>query len=344
MASLALLMGAVLAAAAIASALGAGANAADRSERASDTAHQFRTFPHSPSRVRAVRQFWTRDRMRRAEPITVERQARARSARPENGASTRRRHAIVIRGKPPAPGRDHRSHIPYNEHELSDTASFPNITHGKVFAVDKRRRGLVECSATVVNTENRSVVFTAAHCVESGGGRFNWYRRWQFVPGYRHGTRPAGTFVAEQTWITKGWARHGKRSNDDIGAAVLATNGAGERVADAVGARGFATYEGRNQFFRAFGYPVGPPFDGERLWVCESPYGGNDPGSYRHPGPPTMAIGCDLTGGASGGGWIISDEFLNSVISYSYDNEPTHLYGPYFGKGAGRLFNKVRYR
>jgi len=57
-----------------------------------------------------------------------------------------------------------------------------------------------------------------------------------------------------------------------------------------------------------------------------------------------MSIGCDMTAGSSGGGWIIDGQYLNSSVSYGYDNDPIDLYGPYFGQAARNLFNRVRSR
>ena len=148
--------------------------------------------------------------------------------------------------------------------------------------------------------------------------------------------------MARRTAITKGWTRYGLRSNDDIGAAVLGTNAAGQRVADIAGARGFAAYVPRQQFFRAFGYPAVEPFDGQQLYACDSPYGG-DEHSPQYFGPDPISIGCQLPPGSSGGGWIINDSELNSVTSFGID-DPFDTYGPYFAKGAVGLYNKVRNR
>jgi hypothetical protein len=58
--------------------------------------------------------------------------------------------------------------------------------------------GLARCSGTAVNAPNFSVVFTAAHCVHSGGRDGFWFdHRWAFVPGYRHGYPAAPPFDGE---------------------------------------------------------------------------------------------------------------------------------------------------
>ena len=48
-----------------------------------------------------------------------------------------------------------------------------------------------------------------------------------------------------------------------------------------------------------------------------------------------------MTSGSSGGGWVVGGA-VHSVTSYSYDSDPAHLYGPYFGISAQDLYKAVR--
>ena len=54
-----------------------------------------------------------------------------------------------------------------------------------------------------------------------------------------------------------------------------------------------------------------------------------------------MRINCNMAGGSSGGGWVIDEEFTNSVVSYGYSDQRERLYGPYFGLAVKRLINQV---
>ena len=75
--------------------------------------------------------------------------------------------------------------------------------------------------------------------------------------------------------------------------------------------------------------------------ACFSPPGsGFDNGK----GPPTVAMTCDMGVGSSGGGWLIEDEFLNSVTSIGLKNDPTHAEGPYFGDAAANLLGTAEQR
>jgi hypothetical protein len=58
-----------------------------------------------------------------------------------------------------------------------------------------------------------------------------------------------------------------------------------------------------------------------------------------------MGIGCDLTGGSSGGPWITkfsgasgSANYLNGHNSYRYTSHPQEMFSPYFGSQAQSLW------
>jgi hypothetical protein len=108
---------------------------------------------------------------------------------------------------------------------------FPKSTHGKVFFTDPSTGTNYVCSGTALSSENRSVVWTAAHCVNGGGGP--WYTNWLFAPARRDGSNPYGTFAARELWSTSGWASGGDISYD-LGAAVVNVSG-GSLLVNAVG-------------------------------------------------------------------------------------------------------------
>jgi hypothetical protein len=86
-------------------------------------------------------------------------------------------------------------------------------------------------------------------------------------------------------------------------------------------------------------YPAGPPFDGQRQWVCNSPLVYDDTSAN----PATMGIDCDMTGGSSGGGWIAGGS-LTSVNSYGYSTLPNVMFGPYQGSVAQSLYTQAASR
>ena len=203
--------------------------------------------------------------------------------------------------------------------------------------------GLYRCSGTSVSAPNLSLVLTAGHCVDSGGRRGHGYTgRWIFVPGYRYGQRPFGVFAARWLEATTGWVATGSE-NVDVGAAVVGRNEKGRRLAAAVGAAGIAFNLKPKQVFDVHGYPAGPPFDGETQQLCsQTSFLGHDPESFFAPGPLNLAVDCNVTGGASGGGWTIAGNLLNSVTDYGFPEDPATDYGAYFGKEVARLYRRAR--
>jgi V8-like Glu-specific endopeptidase len=203
--------------------------------------------------------------------------------------------------------------------------------------------GLGRCSGTSVNAPNYSVVFTAGHCVNTGGPSGRWLAfRWVFVPGYRYGQRPFGVFPAKWIDTTRKWRTTGSE-NFDVGAAVVTRNQRGRLLAKAVGGTGIAFGLKARQVFDVHGYPAEEPFDGETQQLCrQTPFLGHDTRSFLSPGPLNLAVDCDVTGGASGGGWTIAGtKTLNSVTNYGYGDDPDTDFGAYFGKEVARLFHRA---
>ena len=186
------------------------------------------------------------------------------------------------------------------------------------------------CSGTALLSGNKSVVWTAGHCVNEGPGDFA--TNWEFVPAYKDGSAPLGVYVADEPDHSSAWANSGDISYD-FGAAVVAPSG-GTALTDRVGGRGIAFNTARSQNYVSYGYPAAPPFTGERLWTCNSPLQRSDSTTS----PQTLGIGCDMTGGSSGGGWIVGGNLV-SENSYGYDNQPNVMYGPYLGSVAQSVYN-----
>lgn len=306
-----------------------------------------------------VREYWTPQRMRKAEPATslLERRSAGRSA--EAGARSAPQGGPIF--VDPRPAGDPRvplaeagiaeepvpqHHAEANRDEITDTTAAPFRTHGRVFFT--LGGSPYTCSATSVSANNRSVVWTAGHCVydrDEGG----FATKWMFAPGYRNGNSPFGRWPARRLATTPQW-RSDSSFKYDLGAAVVRTDGSGRTLAEVVGSRGIAFNQPRDQQYQVFGYPADVPFDGQRMYRCSAPYGGADnPGG---PGPSTMYVACDMNSGSSGGGWVADGRVL-SVISYKYLDDvcyppplnltcEMHVYGPYQESVAAALYRSVR--
>jgi V8-like Glu-specific endopeptidase len=262
---------------------------------------------------RQARSFWTPARMEAARPLDRQ-------------------------GRRPALARAAAAQASVTSSEIVPDPTLPAYSqNGVIFVVGHGFLG--RCSGTSVNAPNLSVVFTAGHCVHEGHRWFD--RKWVFVPGYHYGIRPFGVFPA--TWLgsTPGWISS-QNENFDVGAAVVSRNERGQKLATAVGAANIAWGLSPRQVFDVFGYPAEEPFDGATLRRCaQTPFEGHDINSFLGPGPLNLAVECDVTGGASGGGWLISNDTLDGVTTYGYGDDPTTDFGPYFGSAVGKLYREA---
>jgi hypothetical protein len=288
-----------------------------------------------PTSARKAAAFWTPARMRAAEPIEI-------------GGRQEGKRAKVLRGRRGRAGRV--AALGIHESFGSDFEQVPDPTqpefrvNGALF-LSFGIFGYGRCSGTAVRSRNRSVVVTAAHCLNSGGKRGRWFTgRMVFVPAYRYGQRPFGVFPVRWIDTTRQWRANGSE-NYDVGALVVGPNAAHEKLVDAVGGTGIAFNLKANQTFDVHGYPAEAPFDGETQRICRGTrFLGHDASSFAFPGPLNLAVSCQLTGGASGGGWTIDRDILNSVTNYGYFDETSPAYGPYFGKEAARLFGRAAHK
>jgi hypothetical protein len=191
-----------------------------------------------------------------------------------------------------------------------------------------------------VGSDTLDVVWTAGHCVTEGDGG-GFFANFLFVPGYNDGAAPAGEWVGEYAVTSSQW-KNNEDFRYDVAALTMAANGSDQEIEEVVGARGIAFNQDPDQIYRSFGHPAAPPFDGELMFYCDSGLGYLDFG----PSPAPMAIGCDMTGGSSGGGWIVEDVgtgkgFVHSVNSFGYETggngyEET-MFGPQLGNVAAAV-------
>lgn len=299
-----------------------------------------------------VRSYWTPERMREADPAPVPTEGAGRgpiAVRGEASSDPVFRGATGPGAGPVAQsgstlGSDPQAQAaeaPVRRSEVSDPASEPYRAHGKIFFTVNGgdKPGDYLCSGTAVSANNRSVVWTAGHCVfDTLGGGF--VDNFVFVPGYKDDAAPFGEWPATDLATSKKWKRRGS-FKADFGAATVDRNGQGQSLGEVVGGRGIAFGQPRAQDYEALGYPaVGPPaeFTGERMFRCLSPLVGTDNPGGR--GPETMSIACDMAAGSSGGGWVVNDTVL-SVSSYIYERDDARLYGPYQGGIAEKLYNSA---
>jgi V8-like Glu-specific endopeptidase len=222
--------------------------------------------------------------------------------------------------------------IQFERFEVDTPSDVPFRTHGQVFF--KQGAFNFACSATVVVSENKSLVWTAAHCMhdkELGG----FSSQVVFVPAYKDGSAPFGQWVGDQIAVPAKYKNTKDTTYDYAAFTVLEQTDA---IGDVVGMRGIAFNQSPAEFIRSYGYPAQPSnlFDGERMISCESKGSGRIYGSM-------VSMGCDMEQGSSGGGWIMRGGYLVSNVSGGAPGTyPKTAWGPYLGQGAKDIYNELR--
>jgi V8-like Glu-specific endopeptidase len=235
---------------------------------------------------------------------------------------------------------------------------------GKVFM--DTPEGSMVCSGTVVTDPQHpgksDLVATAGHCVHAGrsGG---WFRNVVFVPRYnpkglsaaelgkapRKDVAPDGVWWARQArttdfWIENGSKTGGKGAPQDFAVMKVRPEdgSSGRSLEETVGKA--ATVDFGTPRVKAIpsltphGYPAAPPYDGTKMLTCT-----DKPGrlTLDRRQPTMYRVGCSMTGGSSGGGWLSpSGRKLLSVTSVG-PIEGGWLAGPRIGKEAKGVFDAV---
>ncbi|MGW6296593.1 trypsin-like serine peptidase [Streptomyces sp. NPDC055058] len=240
-------------------------------------------------------------------------------------------------------------------------------TAGKVFFDSPE--GTMVCSATVVqdpaNPGKSNMVWTAGHCVHAGkkGG---WYRNIAFVPSYndagmptkelegaaKEEVAPYGVWWGDWAQTSDQWIEQGGSTGGDGAAYDFAVihvtpekGGNGKSLEETVGSALPVDFKApavpQMKSVTAIGYPAAPPYDGQTLYRCQDRPGrlsieASDPTMYR--------IGCSMTAGSSGGGWVATgSDGKPALVSNTSIGPVTSgwLAGPRLGDEAKGVYDAV---
>jgi hypothetical protein len=283
--------------------------------------------------------YWTPARMRAARPAPMRiTRPQAQTMGPADGTD------VGVPVAVPAaccPGQAYAYPPPFTRFAAFPSwySTFPFRTNGKVFF--KQGATAYVCSGTVVSSTGHWLVETAGHCV-ANPTTHAYSTSVTFVPAYRSGAAPFGTWAASRLWAAADWVNNGNMRNDRgfIQLAPLS----GKLIQDVVGSVGILFNQPYLQSFMAFGYPQGPPFTGATMQTCLASTAETDP-FIAGAGSVPLGIGCDMTGGSSGGGWIVrfssGGGYLNGHNDYQYTDpkRPKEMFSPYFGNDELSLYN-----
>ena len=215
-----------------------------------------------------------------------------------------------------------------------NAGGLPLTATGKVFFTEASVNYV--CSGSIVNETSTAnlVVLTAGHCVYDHVT--GYVSNFVFISDYdtfpqadcETHTRclPARALVAH-TGFTTETSFTTKATQFDWGFAVINQSLSSETGFDL----NISGFSGPTNIAYAFGYPHASPYNGKELVYCS--------GSIiedRGTSNTTWGLGCNMTGGASGGPWTagyqsnLEPGTASSVNSYKYSNDKNRMYGPKF--------------
>ena len=221
---------------------------------------------------------------------------------------------------------------------FDDYRVYPYRCIGKLFF--KRGGRSFVCSAASIGG---NAIWSAGHCLHSGDNKASgWSTDAVFVPAYKDGVAPYGQWQVKQLFVRSAWYKNGIPNglSQDMGGAILYPQN-NKKISQVVGWLGFAWNWSRYQHWCQFGYPAASPFNGRRLIQNASSYAYN--GSINS-SPKPVGVGSDLTGGSSGGPWILkfgTSNYVNGCNSYRRSTKPQEMVSPYFDNNAKSLFEKL---
>ncbi|MBT2492607.1 hypothetical protein J7E96_29685 [Streptomyces sp. ISL-96] len=258
-----------------------------------------------------IREYWTPERMKRASPMDAPKAKPGK--RPVDSPAKRMKLSASAKGVMPKATTTQLNAATATTVSVAQEVPYTNNpaynTVGKLFF--KLPDGSPkECSASSILSKNKNTIWTAGHCVHlgNGSGDAGWMRSIKYVPGYRNGEEPLGSWTAQRMYAPSTWIAEGDTKESDMAAIVLNPVLVYGTLENAVGgALGYQFTENGTDFtdVHAVGYPVEgnnrTDLNGQRMMYCR---GNTTDYSSFNPFDDRIAISCDMEGGASGGPYI----------------------------------------
>ncbi|MEV0091767.1 trypsin-like peptidase domain-containing protein [Streptomyces sp. NPDC050738] len=202
---------------------------------------------------------------------------------------------------------------------VASTAPVGALFHGSMEDGDH------SCTASVVSSEGRDMLVTAAHCLDGIS-----IRDLTFVPGYHDGVAPYGEWDIAWTSAAPEW-NYGGDEDADVGFAAVEPKD-GVRIQDVVGAYALGIDQAPDSTVTVTGYPS----DFEVPVTCT--------GTARAYTDQQWIIGCPgFSGGTSGSPWVTADGKVVGVIGGHEQGGDTDdiSYSVRFDADTEELFQKA---
>ncbi|WP_030209132.1 serine protease [Streptomyces sp. NRRL S-87] len=180
------------------------------------------------------------------------------------------------------------------------------------------------CTASVVRSDDRNLIATAAHCLTQDAGRT------VFVPGYRDGDAPYGVWRLTGTYVDPGWTADEDPDADVAFATVAPLDG--EEIEDVLGGFTVAPDQPDDVDVTVVGYPS----TAEAPLLCR-----NETSLFS---ATQRRIECpDYSGGTSGSPWLTTTGRLVGVLG-GYEGGgtvPEVSYSAVLGERARELYREA---
>ncbi|WP_328871946.1 trypsin-like serine protease [Streptomyces sp. NBC_00287] len=281
---------------------------------------------------REIRSYWTKDRLRKAAanpapmprlkkaPTTTSQQDRVPLANPADvsaGSVQPVDSALVQPAAAAATEISVSQEVPYTT--LPQYSMVGRLFYKEPDGSDH------SCSAAVIVSNNRNTLWTAGHCVHlgDGSGDAGWNDMLEFIPGYRDGSGPYGSWTIKSKVANNEWMSSSDFEDSDYAAVVLNDHPTWGKLQDNVGAFGYTFTENLTDHAEIFaaGYP-GEGYNrtdlhAQRMMYC---YGNTVDAFSWNPLDDRMSMDCDMGRGASGGPMVegknSSDPRIVGAISH----------------------------
>ncbi|MFJ9776266.1 trypsin-like serine peptidase [Kitasatospora sp. NPDC101157] len=310
----------------------------------------------------AVKGYWTLQKLLNAKPKPLP-QAPAQDPAQPTAQPTTAAPAQPTAAQPPTGPGD----LPPVVAAKPVAHPFPKNMHvnGKIFFKDGNDDYV--CSGTVVSDPahpgKSNLVWTASHCLHGGKGN-KYYTDITFAPAFNSNgvlsngnkqkskledAEPYGEWGATAGMVSPQWTQEadpekgGPWSQYDFGIIKVANpDPNGKSLEETVGGSVPLWFNApRDQFASVsnYGFPEGKPFDGVELEHCD---GGKPTAKPGVPDRPAMLmIGCNMTGGSSGGGWYATKDGKPALVSDTSVGNGANTYeaGPYLEDVAAHMFD-----
>ncbi|WP_009633122.1 trypsin-like serine peptidase [Synechocystis sp. PCC 7509] len=200
------------------------------------------------------------------------------------------------------------------------SATYPYSTMGRLaFSVGTNN---AHCSATLIR---RSIIVTAAHCIQGFGSGSSIYSNFTFVPSYYNAIAPYGSWswlslVRPSSWANGTDTGSGAARNNDLAVIAIRKNSAGQFIGDITG---YMNYGWNNYSFTTSSRTGNIPIAA----ITTTGYPGLlDLGRImqRSDGPGYLTTissakqiyqGSNFTGGSSGGAWVTNFGYQSPAFS-----------------------------